>query len=112
MAIKTCKNCTSDSVREKFLQEACECQITDIPQPSVRVQSIGKSSVTDVTFAIENLYYIYIKPSVYFPKPLWIESRHQKKISFPFKMRKIHMHTGCDKKDTVFKDVLCRISVN
>uniref|UniRef100_A0A8C1L3R1 Focal adhesion kinase 1 n=1 Tax=Cyprinus carpio TaxID=7962 RepID=A0A8C1L3R1_CYPCA len=29
VAIKTCKNCTSDSVREKFLQEACECQITD-----------------------------------------------------------------------------------
>lgn len=24
VAIKTCKNCTSDSVREKFLQEACE----------------------------------------------------------------------------------------
>ncbi|OWK04117.1 hypothetical protein Celaphus_00016168, partial [Cervus elaphus hippelaphus] len=24
VAIKTCKNCTSDSVREKFLQEACK----------------------------------------------------------------------------------------
>uniref|UniRef100_A0A8C1QYG3 non-specific protein-tyrosine kinase n=1 Tax=Cyprinus carpio TaxID=7962 RepID=A0A8C1QYG3_CYPCA len=33
VAIKTCKNCTSDSVREKFLQEACECQITDTQQP-------------------------------------------------------------------------------
>lgn len=27
VAIKTCKNCTSDSVREKFLQEACEYYI-------------------------------------------------------------------------------------
>lgn len=27
VAIKTCKNCTSDSVREKFLQEACKATL-------------------------------------------------------------------------------------
>jgi hypothetical protein len=30
VAIKTCKNCTSDSVREKFLQEACKFVETSV----------------------------------------------------------------------------------
>lgn len=30
VAIKTCKNCTSDSVREKFLQEACKFLETSV----------------------------------------------------------------------------------
>uniref|UniRef100_A0A673MSZ2 non-specific protein-tyrosine kinase n=1 Tax=Sinocyclocheilus rhinocerous TaxID=307959 RepID=A0A673MSZ2_9TELE len=43
VAIKTCKNCTSDSVREKFLQEACECQITDTQQPVTALHYLCRS---------------------------------------------------------------------
>uniref|UniRef100_A0A672KHH0 Focal adhesion kinase 1 n=1 Tax=Sinocyclocheilus grahami TaxID=75366 RepID=A0A672KHH0_SINGR len=43
VAIKTCKNCTSDCVREKFLQEACECQITDTQQPVTALHYLCRS---------------------------------------------------------------------
>uniref|UniRef100_A0A2K5KWT9 Focal adhesion kinase 1 n=1 Tax=Cercocebus atys TaxID=9531 RepID=A0A2K5KWT9_CERAT len=51
VAIKTCKNCTSDSVREKFLQEACNVD----PSPSIIVKLIGRVHSTEPIACPDNM---------------------------------------------------------
>uniref|UniRef100_A0A8D2ZY32 Focal adhesion kinase 1 n=1 Tax=Scophthalmus maximus TaxID=52904 RepID=A0A8D2ZY32_SCOMX len=45
VAIKTCKNCTSDSVREKFLQEACKTTVDISFVSTLKTMSLNTTSL-------------------------------------------------------------------